>query len=238
MLRSRPREFEETKIKVLKQLELKMFYQTQTAHRPPKSTPVVTEWSRLLLNDVICRDSVPFRRCRGWWSAQRVLLSVQQFPRYSTHKQKTRAKDVLLKTDRMEAAVSVHSRQSPAATQCSRLLLDDVICSVRRTRRLTMHCQYGGKPLWWPWHSNSSERGTKHVFPVIFAQIHSAVPEIFEAQKRTKNTAKDVLPNIHRTQAAKRTPPRQQRNGILCRCVTLFATSAFHSVATVENGNA
>jgi len=32
----------------------------------------------------------------------------------------------------------------------------------------------------WPWHSNSSERGTKHVFHVNFAQIRSAVPEILE----------------------------------------------------------
>jgi len=37
----------------------------------------------------------------------------------------------------------------------------------------------------WPWHSNSSERGTKHVLPVNLAQIRSAVPEIFDAQ--TKN---------------------------------------------------
>jgi len=31
----------------------------------------------------------------------------------------------------------------------------------------------------WPWHSNSSERGTKHVFPVNLAQFRSAIPEIF-----------------------------------------------------------
>jgi len=36
----------------------------------------------------------------------------------------------------------------------------------------------------------------------------------------------DVLPNINRTQA-----PRQQRNGSICCCMTLFAASAFHSVA-------
>jgi len=34
----------------------------------------------------------------------------------------------------------------------------------------------------WPWHSNSSERGTKHVFPVNLVQIRSAVPEIFDPQ--------------------------------------------------------
>jgi len=32
----------------------------------------------------------------------------------------------------------------------------------------------------WPW--NSSERGTRHVFPVNLAQMHSAVPKIFDAQ--------------------------------------------------------
>jgi len=37
----------------------------------------------------------------------------------------------------------------------------------------------------WPWLSNSSERGTRHVFFVNLAQIRSAVPEIFHTQ--TKN---------------------------------------------------
>jgi len=31
----------------------------------------------------------------------------------------------------------------------------------------------------WPWHSNSSQRGVKHIFHVNFMQIRSAVPEIF-----------------------------------------------------------
>ena len=37
-----------------------------------------------------------------------------------------------------------------------------------------------------PWPSNSSERGTKHVFRVNFAQIRSAVPEIFHTQTKTQ----------------------------------------------------
>jgi len=42
-------------------------------------------------------------------------------------------------------------------------------------------------PWWlWPWHSNSSERGTSHVAFMTLAQIHSAVPGIFEWQ--TKQT--------------------------------------------------
>jgi len=36
----------------------------------------------------------------------------------------------------------------------------------------------------WPWHSNSSERGTKHVFRVHLAQIRSAVPGIFHPQSK------------------------------------------------------
>jgi len=37
----------------------------------------------------------------------------------------------------------------------------------------------------WPSPSNLSERGTKHVFRVNFAQIRSAVPEIFHTQTKT-----------------------------------------------------
>jgi len=68
--------------------------------------------------------------------------------------------------------------------------------------------------------------------PAKLAQIHSAVPEIFEAQ--TKTRAKCVLPNILRTQAAKITslPPRQpaltQWGFSCCCCSTLFAASTCH----------
>ena len=37
----------------------------------------------------------------------------------------------------------------------------------------------------WPWPSDSSKRGTKHVFHVNLAQIHSAVPGIFHTQTKT-----------------------------------------------------
>jgi len=43
------------------------------------------------------------------------------------------------------------------------------------------------------------------------------------------------LPNINRTQAAEITT-WQQRNGPVCSCVTLFAASAFHSVAAAGDG--
>jgi len=47
----------------------------------------------------------------------------------------------------------------------------------------------------WFWLSNSSERGTKHVFPVNLVQIRSAVPEIFYAQTKevTVSTKKQNL---------------------------------------------
>jgi len=41
---------------------------------------------------------------------------------------------------------------------------------------------------WWPWLSNSSERGTKEVFHVKLAQIRSVVPEIFHTQTKKPQT--------------------------------------------------
>ena len=43
----------------------------------------------------------------------------------------------------------------------------------------------------WPWHLNSLERGTKHVFCVNLVQICWAVPEIFYSQ--TNKTSHTVL---------------------------------------------
>jgi len=40
----------------------------------------------------------------------------------------------------------------------------------------------------WPWPSNATERGTKHVFPVNLVQILSAVPEIFDTEIRKSQT--------------------------------------------------
>ena len=41
----------------------------------------------------------------------------------------------------------------------------------------------------WPWPSNSSDRGTKHVFCVNLAQIRSAVPGIFHTQHKSSAVA-------------------------------------------------
>jgi len=47
---------------------------------------------------------------------------------------------------------------------------------------------------WWPWPSNLSKQGTKHIFHVNLVQIRSAVPKIFHTQTKevtdsTKNRA-------------------------------------------------
>jgi len=54
---------------------------------------------------------------------------------------------------------------------------------------------------------------------------------------KNKTGAKDVLPNIHHTQASEVTPG-QRRNGAIGCCVTSFAASAFHSVAAGSDESA
>jgi len=53
-----------------------MSYQTYVARKPPKSPLATTEWSGLLLRDVIYSERVPFRRCRGWWDYMTQQFSV------------------------------------------------------------------------------------------------------------------------------------------------------------------
>ena len=45
----------------------------------------------------------------------------------------------------------------------------------------------------WPWHSKLSEKGTKHVFPVNFVQIRSAVCEVFHTQTKKSQRQKQNL---------------------------------------------
>jgi len=47
---------------------------TQAAEITPP--PAATEWSCLLLRDLICSKRVPFRRCRGWWECTARFLSL------------------------------------------------------------------------------------------------------------------------------------------------------------------
>jgi len=45
-------------------------------------------------------------------------------------------------------------------------------------------CRFFGDLDLWPWPSNSSERGTKHMFRANLVQIHSAVLEVFHTQTK------------------------------------------------------
>jgi len=58
----------------------------------------------------------------------------------------------------------------------------DVLTNINRTQAAERAEKRRFCP-WWPWPSNSSEWGTKHVFRVNLAQIRSAVPNIFHTQK-------------------------------------------------------
>jgi len=64
----------------------------------------------------------------------------------------------------------------------------------------------------WPWHSNSSERGTKHVLNVNLAQIRSVVPEIFEAQTKKSQMALKTEPYL-----------RAVMTCFGCPCICVFA---------------
>jgi len=46
----------------------------------------------------------------------------------------------------------------------------------------------------WPWHSNLTEQGTKHVFTVNMAQVRSAVSEIFHTQTKKSHTVPKTEP--------------------------------------------
>jgi len=79
----------------------------------------------------------------------------------------------------------------------------------------------------WPWHSYSSEWGTKHVFHVNLAQIHSAVPEIFDSQtKKNKlemwaNAQSDGRPAEYRWRPLFNAAKFGRRPLLECRAVTL-----------------
>ena len=70
----------------------------------------------------------------------------------------------------------------------------------------------------WPWHSNSSERGTKHVFTVNLTQIRSSIPEIFEWQQKTKNN------NKTKSQTALKTEPYSR--AVINKSINKYSTSA------------
>jgi len=63
-------------MKIKLKLELKMFYQTWTACRLPKSPPAVTEWSRPLLLHAVCSEHIPFLHCREVTGVLSAFLSL------------------------------------------------------------------------------------------------------------------------------------------------------------------
>jgi len=110
-----------------------------------------------------------------------------------TKQKKTKTKKLELKM--FYKTQTAHRLSSACTPVTPRLRRNGAICCWMMSlavygEHLTMHCQLGwcssfpvfvpGDLDLWPWHSNSSERGTKHIFPVNLAQIRSAVPEIFE----------------------------------------------------------
>jgi len=105
------------------------------------------------------------------------------------------SKDILPNIDRQQAAVSVHVRH-PVSSGCDGMVPSAAGC--RHLQRSAYATPYNALSMGrktpcvdldlWPWHSNSSERGTKHVFPVYLTQIRSAVPETFHTQTKKSQT--------------------------------------------------
>jgi len=85
---------------------------------------------------------------------------------------------------------------TPVTPGSDRMVPSAAAHHLKHTARVTVHCQWEWRssfPVFvpddlWPWHSNSSERGIKRIFPVNLAQIRSAVPEIFHIQTNKKVT--------------------------------------------------
>jgi len=70
-------------------------------------------------------------------------------------------------------------------TNITRDVLPNINCTQATERAGKWPVLVPGDLDLWPWHSNASDRGTKYVFHVNLALIHSAVPEIFRTQTKT-----------------------------------------------------
>jgi len=67
--------------------------------------------------------------------------------------------------------------------------------NLAQTAKRAEKCRFvPGNLDFWPWHSNSSERGTKHVLPVNLAQIRSAVSNIFHTQTESHRQCQKTEP--------------------------------------------
>jgi len=107
----------------------------------------------------------------------------------------TEAKDVLPNINHMQDA----ALPSPlAATEWSHLLLHDLVCRECGPLRrcwgvLGVQFFVPGDLDLWPWHSNLSEWGTKHVFPVNLAQVVQWLPRylIHKQKKQRSHSSKN-----------------------------------------------
>jgi len=83
--------------------------------------------------------------------------------------------------------------QIAAVTEWSQLLLCDIIyipfCHCRGWVGAHRGFFVPGDLDLWPWHSNLYQRGTKHFFPTNLVQIHSAIPQIFDSQRKKNKKA-------------------------------------------------
>ena len=114
----------------------------------------------------------------------------------------TRAKDVLPNINCTQAA-KITRRQRQNGPICCYLTLfaaNTLQCVtqqngplVRCWKAMGVHSPFFVPGEWWPWHSNSSKRGTKHVFPVNLAEIRSAVHQVFDSQTN-KNKKSQTAP--------------------------------------------
>jgi len=143
-----------------------------------------------------------------------------------THKkeEETRAKDVLPNIHCTQTVVSVCCRH-PVTPRLRRNgvvccwmtsfaaygVRDALQCIVNGNDAAAFFCFVPGDLTLWPWHSNSSKRGTKHVFLVNLGQIHSAVPETFECRTNKKTKSHSAL----------KTEPYLRAVRIFC-CTTVF----------------
>ena len=90
---------------------------------------------------------------------------------------KNQSKNVLPKINRMQA--------TPLTMHCNALhAADGTIPLLPGGDGSAQHVICPSDLDLWPWHSNSSKRGTTHIFPVNLVQIHSAVPKVFDSQTK------------------------------------------------------
>jgi len=106
---------------------------------------------------------------------------------------KTRAKVILPNINRTYAGRRNHPRQRQNGLVCCCVTLfaaSAFIPSLPGVMGVHSAFFVRGDLDLWPWHSSSTERRTKDVYPVNVAQIRPAVPEIFDPQQNREKTSR------------------------------------------------